>query len=572
MKNLELAKIFYDMADILELKGVDWKPIAFRKAARAIEEIDVEEVYREGGLDALEEIPGVGEKIGKKIIEFLTTGKVHEFEELKKSIPKGLVELLSVPGLGPKKAMLLYKKLKIKNIGDLEKAANKHRIRNLPTFKAKTEENIIKGIRLFRAGRGRMLLVDALQIANSILSDLRSLKEVKRAEVAGSLRRMKPTIGDIDLLVTSDNPKKVMDFAASIPEVKSVMAKGDTKSSLLMNTGIQVDIRVVEEKSFGAAMQYFTGNKEHNIEVRKIAIAKGFKLSEYGLFKGNKMVAGKTEEEIYKKLGMECMAPEIRENLGEIEAAMKGILPDLIPYDSIKGDLHVHSEWSDGNETIENIAIAAKRLGYEYICIADHSKSLKIANGLSEKRMLKKLEEIKKVNERIKGIRVLAGAEVDILKDGSLDYSDELLRKLDIVIASVHSNFRMGEEEMTRRIVKAVENEHVDIIGHPTGKMAGERDPYEVDIKAIMAAAKKYGKVLEINCSPKRFDLDEAHIRDALNSGVKLVIGTDAHDLYQLDHMQMGIAFARRGWAEKKDILNTLPLKDIKKLFGIRED
>ncbi|MEM3543496.1 MAG: PHP domain-containing protein, partial [Candidatus Micrarchaeia archaeon] len=447
MKNIEIAAIFYAMADILELQDVKWKPIAYRKAARAIETLSepIEEVYKKGGIKALMEIPGVGEAIAKKTEEFILTGKVKEYERLRKKIPKGLREIMDLQGLGPKKAIRLYKELKINSIEELEAAAKEGRIAKLEGFGEKTEENIIKAIEIAKKGKERLPLGVALPIAKEIVEELKTTKGVKRIEIGGSLRRRVETIGDIDILAEVAEGKDIMDRFVSLPNVVEVLAKGEKKSMIVIEKGdyrIQVDLRIIESKSFGAALQYFTGNKEHNIELRKIAISKGWKLNEYGIFKGEKQIAGENEEEIYEKLGMKWIPPELRENKGEIKAAIDNKLPNLIDVKDIKGDLHVHTNWSEGTGTIEEMVIAAKKKGYEYIGIADHSKSERIANGMDEKRIEEQIEAIKEIRKKIKGIQILHSSEVSILPDGSLDYSDDILKRLDYVVASVHSRFK----------------------------------------------------------------------------------------------------------------------------------
>ena len=573
MKNLEIAAIFYAMADILEIQEVEWKPRAYRKAAKAIETLseDVEEIYNKKGLKGLMEIPGVGERLAKKIEEYIKTGRVKEYERLKSSLPAGLDELIQIPGMGPKKSYLLYKTLKIKNIADLEAAAKAHKIAKLRGFGPKSEENILRGIEIFKRGRERVLLGRALPIAQTIVDRLRQIKGVKHIEPAGSLRRMAETVGDIDILVTADNPQPVMDAFTTMPDVQEVLAKGPTKSMILLKGGIQTDVRVVEEKSFGSALQYFTGNKDHNIELRKIAIKKGYKLSEYGIFKGKKQIAGETEEEVYETLGLRWIPPELRENQGEIEAAMKDRLPTLIEYCDVKGDFHVHTLYSDGNDTIEEIAKAAIAYGHEFICIADHSKSEHVAHGMDEERLLQQIKEIRALNKKLKNIRIFAGCEVDIKADGSLDYSDDILKQLDIISVSVHSGFKMPKEKMTERIITALENKYVKILNHPTGRIINERPPYDVDLERIFEVASQRRIAVEINASPDRLDLNGQNVKRAIEMGVKIAIGTDSHNKDQLHYIDLGVATARRGWAEKKDVLNTWSMTEIEKFFRINK-
>jgi DNA polymerase (family 10) len=566
-RNAEIAGIFYEIADLLEMQEVEWKPRAYRNAARALQDSeDVEKLFSEGGKKALMGISGIGEALADKIIEYIKTGKIREYEKLRKKLPEGVHEMMHVMGLGPKKAWRLFKELGIKNVGQLEKSAMTGKIRKLSGFGTKSEADILKGIATLRQGRERMLLGKAWRLSEEIISRLKNLKEVKAVEPAGSLRRRKETIGDIDVLVISTNPARVMNAFTTMPDVERVIAKGPTKSSVLLGQGVSADVRVLAPKSFGAALQYFTGGKEHNIAVRQIAIKKGLKLNEYGLFKGKKQIAGRTEQEIYEALGLEWIPPEIRENTGEVEASRAGKLPNLIGYGSLKGDLHTHTKWSDGANTAEEMMQAAIRKGYEYVAITDHSKSEYIARGMDEKRLLKYVDEVSKLKKKYFGrIKVLAGSEVSILADGKLDYSNKLLEKLDWVVASVHSRFKQSREEMTKRILTALSNEYVNALGHPTGRLIGAREPYDVDINRVLNAAKSGGVAVEINASPERLDLKDSHIRQAVEQGVKLVINSDAHHENQLQYVEFGIAQARRGWAEPEDILNTLPWKKFEK-------
>jgi len=572
MKNKEIAQIFYEIADYLEMEGVKFKPYAYQKAAITLETLkeDIKEIYEKGGIEALCAIPGVGKSIAEKIKEYLTTGKIQYYQELKDKTPVNLKELTQIEGLGPKRVKILYEKLKIRNLKDLEKAVKEHKIRGLFGFDEKTEKNILEGIEFLKASKGRFLLGEILPIVKEIHENLKSLKEVEIINPAGSVRRRKETIGDVDFLVISKNPEKVMDFFVSLPGIVKVWGKGKTKSSVRMKEGFDIDLRVVPKESYGAALQYFTGSKEHNIALRKIAISKGLKLSEYGLFKGKKIVAGKTEKEIYESLGMEWIPPELRENRGEIKAAIKGELPKLIDYKEIKGDLHCHVRWrgkDGGANSIEEMAQRALKMGYQFIGIASHTKFLKIEHGLDEKDLIERNKDIDRLNEKFrkKGInfRILKGCEANILNDGSIDISDSVLEKLDFVIAGIHSNFKMEKEKMTERIIRAMKNPNVDIISHPTGRILRKRDEYQIDLGEILKVAKETKTVLEINSFPERLDLNDTNIKRAKEIGVKMVINTDSHHKDQLRFIEYGVSQARRGWAEKKDIINCWELEEM---------
>ena len=503
MKNQEIARIFFEIADFYEIMGTEWKPRAYRKAAMSVESLS-DDITEACNKNKLMDIPGIGKGIAEKINEYITTGSIKEYERLKKIIPKGLIGIMNIPGIGPKKAMLIYKKLRIKTISELERAARLHKLSKLPAFKEKTEQNILEGIKLIKKGKERVLLGFALQIADEIQNKLKDLKEVSRADVAGSIRRMKETIHDIDILVTSDNPMPVMNFFSKMPEVHRILAKGPTRASVMLRNGLQVDLRIVPDKSYGAALNYLTGSKDHNIKLRELAVKRGYKFNEYGLFnKKGSMIAGKTEADIYKQFKMDYIEPELRENTGEIEAAIKHKLPKLIGLRDIKGDFHTHSTYSDGVNNISEMVEAARKIGYDYICISDHSKSQHIARGLSEDKLAERNKEILMLRKKYRDINILAGAEVDILSNGSLDYDDDILKKLDIVVASVHSGFRMGINEMTKRICKAMGNEHVDIIGHPTGRLIDRRDPYAINFNEIFNTAIETNTLLEINGSPE---------------------------------------------------------------------
>ncbi len=574
MKNAEVAQLLYDIADMLEMQGVQFKPGAYRKAARSVETLsgDIAEVFGSGGRERLMTLPGVGESIAEKIAEFLSSGRLRYYDDLKKKFPQHIVELMNVPGIGPKRIKLLHDKLRIKTVAQLEAAAKAHRIAKLPGFGGKSEEEILKGISTFKKGQERMPLGYALPIAAEIKQRLGKLRETIQVSIAGSMRRKKETIGDVDILASckgSAAAARMMAFFTKMPEVTRILAKGETKASIVLKTGLQVDLRVVDNNSFGAALQYFTGSKEHNVAVREIAIKKGLKLNEYGVFRksSNRRIAGKTEEEVYKAIGLRYMDPEIRENSGEVEAATKNKLPKLIQYGSIKGDFHTHTVKSDGSNKLEEMVAAAKQLGYEYIAITDHSKSERIAHGLSDDEMEEWLNEIKTVAAKAKGIKILAGSEVDILPSGELDYPDDLLKKMDIVVGSVHSRFKSTREEMTKRILTALDNRHLDILAHPTGRMIGRREPYEVDLKRIFAAAAEKKVLLEINAYPDRTDLKDVHAREAKGFGCKFVIDTDSHSTENLKFMDLGVAIARRAWLSPEDIVNTRPLKELPRFF-----
>ena len=571
--NQEITNLLYEIADFLEMEGVQFKPYAYRKAALILEtlEKDIEEIYKERGREALEKIPGVGKNIAEKIEEYLKTGKIKYYQDLKKKTPVNIKELTAIEGLGPKTVKILYQELAIKNLAELEQAARSHKIAPLFGLGEKTEKNILQGIAFLKRSKGRFLLGEILPRVKEVYQKLKSLKEIEEISSAGSVRRMKETIGDVDFLVISKKPEKVMDFFVSLPGVIKIWGKGPTKSSVRMKEGFDMDIRVVPKRSYGSALQYFTGSKEHNIAIRRIAMDKGLKLSEYGLFRGKKMIAGETEEEIYEALDMQWIPPEIRENQGEIELALEEKLPKLIDYKDIRGDLHCHSDWDGGANSIEEMVKTAKEMGYEYLGIADHTKFLKIEHGLDEKKLVQQKKEIDKLNWKLEignwKFKILQGCEANILNDGSLDIKDEALKKLDFVIAGVHSNFKMEKEKMTERIIRAMKNPHIDIISHPTGRILQRRDEYQIDFNKILRAAKETGTILEINSFPERLDLNDQNIRQAKEAGVKMVINTDSHHKDQLKFMEFGIAQARRGWAEKQDIINTQPLEKLLKFF-----
>jgi DNA polymerase (family 10) len=571
--NYQLAKMFREIAAFLEMEEIPFKPIAYEKAAFALESMteDVSEIYKKEGFNGLKKIPGVGESIAKKIEEYLKTGKIKYYLTYKKKYPIDILSLIEVEGVGPKMVLSLWKNLKVKNLRDLERVAKEQKIRNLPGFGEKSEENILQGIQFLKKSKGRFLLGDILPVAKELESYLKSLKEIKKISLTGSIRRKKETIGDVDVLVVTNYPGKVMDYFVKFPDIVKIYGRGRTKSSVRLRQGFDVDLRVVGDDCYGAALQYFTGSKEHNIVLRKIAIEKGYKLNEYGLFRGKKKLISKEEKDIYNKLGLEWITPELRENRGEIEAAQKEKLPELIDYNDIKGDLHCHSNWNGGKNSILELVERAMEMGYEYLGISDHTKFLKIEKGLDEKKLLEQNRTIQKINKKFEKqglkFRILHGCEANIMPDGSLDIDNKVLAQLDYVIAGVHSRMKMPKKEMTKRIIKAMQNPNVDIISHPTGRVLQQRDEYEVDFEKILEVARKTGTILEINAYPDRLDLNDVNIKRAKEAGVKMVINTDSHHVDHLRFMELGIAQARRGWAERKDIINTQPLERLLEYF-----
>lgn len=566
MKNREIAKIFNEIADLLEIKGENpFRVRAYRRAAQNIDGLpqNIEDIKKEDLL----KIPGIGQDLAGKIEEYLKTGKIQAHLELKEEVPEGLLTLLSVPGLGPKTAKLLYERLKIKDIDELERLALEHKIAGLPGIKEKTEQNILKGIEMLKRGKERQPLGRVLPIAIDMLEQLKKSAPIDRIDLAGSLRRWKDTIRDIDILATSEHPKEVMKAFVHLPHVKEVLMQGPTKSSIITYENIQVDLRVVEKESYGAALAYFTGSKAHNIRIREMAMKKGLKINEYGIFResDNRKIGGDDESDIYDALGLPFIPPELREDQGEIEAALEGRLPELIDIKDIKGDLHVHSKWSDGSYNFEQLVDAAKKKGYSYIAITDHSKGLGVAKGLTGQRLLEQKKEIEKINASLKDFRIIHGVEVDIRSDGSLDIDDDTLKELDIVVASIHSGFKQPRKQLTYRLVSAMKNPYVSIIAHPTGRLIGERDPYDIDMDEILEVAKKTGTALEINAYPLRLDLNDIYAKRAKEMGIPIVISTDTHLLTHYDYMNYGVHIAKRGWLTKKDVLNTLDIKDLLK-------
>ncbi|MBN1899609.1 MAG: DNA polymerase/3'-5' exonuclease PolX [Spirochaetes bacterium] len=552
MENQKLAQMFDKIADALEIKGENrFKIIAYRKASQILNNL-TSDIYDHYQNDELQKIPGIGEGIAKKIKEYFETGQIKKLKEAFQGLPESLLDLLSIPSLGPRTVALAYQKLKVKNLQDLEKAIRNGSLASLPGMGEKKIDNIMKGIEFLKKALGRIPLGKAFVMVNELLKELSGWEEIKQISPAGSYRRMKETVGDIDILVTSDDPKKVMDQFTALDIVARVKAKGPTRSSIETDEGFQVDLRIVDDTSFGAALQYFTGSKAHNVKLRSLAKDKGLKINEYGVFKDEKYVAGKTEEQVYQALGLEFIPPEMREDLGEIELAQKKI-PRIISYDHFPGDLHIHSTYSDGESSLKEIVEEAMKYGYKFVGIADHSKSVKYAGGLSIEKLLEKNDEIDKLQKQYPKIRILKAAEVDILIDGSLDYPDHILSQLDVVIAAIHTGFSNDPEG---RILKAMDNQYVHIIAHPTGRLLSQREAYNVDMDKLLEKASRSKKAMEINAYWDRLDLNDYDCRKAREHGVKLAIGTDSHHISGMWQMVLGIGVARRAWLTKKDIYN----------------
>ena len=563
MNNSEVARVFQDIADLLEVKGESlFKVRAYQRAARSVEHLPVElqQLMREG---RLREVPGIGEAIAKKITELLTTGRLEYYEKLRAEFPEGMLTLLDVPGVGPKTALRLSTELGVKSPEELEMAIVEGKVAGLFRLGDKAAENILRHLQSIRTKERRIPLGVALPLAEEIMDLLKHRVALDNLIAAGSLRRFRETVGDIDLMCTSDDGGSVIEAFTGLPQVAEVLAKGGTKGSVITNRQLQVDLRVVEGDAFGSLLQHFTGSKQHNVALRERAHRQGLKLSEYGIadMLSGEMEKFSREEDFYRRLDLQLIPPELREGLGEVERAEEGTIPDLVKVSDVRGDLHVHTKWSDGNESIEDMARAASAMGYHYMAITDHSKGRGIANGLNEGRLEEQIAEIGGLNQRLGNIRILTGIEVDIRADGSLDLPDEVLEKLDVVIAAVHSAMGQEQEKMTRRVLRAMGNPHVDVIAHPTCRLLGGREPVALDMEAVFQAAAQTGTALEINAMPDRLDLKDTHVFRAREMGVKLAIATDAHAADHLALVRFGIGMARRGWCEPCHILNTLPVE-----------
>jgi len=561
MTNYEIAAVLEQLGRILEIKGDDpFKLRAYYRAAESVGRCSFP-IRPETPVEDLTALPGVGKAIAAKVIEIAGTGTCALREELLADFPRGLLDILRISGIGPKRAALLHRELGIVDIASLEQAAHDGRIAALPKMGKKVEENILRGIELLRSFQGRILLSDAMAIADAVIS---LLPAASRPIAAGSLRRGRETIGDIDILTIAEASCDPTAAFVSMPDVSEVLGQGDTRSSVVLKRGVQVDLRVVEPESYGAALQYFTGSQQHNIRLREHAIGIGLKVNEYGVFRDDGRIAGATEEEVYAALGLPWIPPEIREDGGELPAAMRGELPRLVELSDIRGDLQMHSQWSDGAHTIRDMALAAQERGYEYIAITDHTRSLAVANGLTEERLLAQIEEIRSANGDVSGITVLTSTEVEILQDGALDLSDEVLGELDLVLASVHSGLGGSRAEMTRRVIRAVANPRVRIIAHPTGRTIGYRDEMDLDLDAVIDACVATNTALEINSGPMRLDLRDAYARRAVERGARVCINTDAHAAEQLAWIGLGLLTARRGWVEPRHVINALTLAELR--------
>lgn len=567
--NSEVADIFNQTADLLEIQGENpFRIRAYRNAARTVKNLSksVSQLVSEN--EDLSKYSGIGKDLAGKIKKIVETGSFEVLEKLKKQVPEELSGLMNISGLGAKRVAEIYKELDISSLDELEQALDSGQIRQLEGFGKKSEENIREELKRLRKDRSkRTELFVAEEIASPLLDYLKKYEGIKDIEVAGSFRRRRDTVRDLDILVTCKKGSDVMDYFTSYEDVQKVVSKGKTRSTILLRSDFQVDLRVVQEVSFGAALVYFTGSKEHNIAIRKIGVKKDLKINEYGVFKKEKRVAGKTEAEVYKKVNLPYIVPELREDRGEIQAAENNKLPELIDVDDIKGDLHTHSEYTDGHNTIEQMAKAAEKKGYKYIAVTDHSEHVAVAGGLKPREVMEQIKEVEKVNKKLKNFTVLKGTEVDILEDGSLDLPDKVLKELDLRVCSIHYKFNLSKEKQTERIIKAMDNPYFNILAHPTGRRLNERSEYQIDMEKIMKAAKEKGCLIELNAHPDRLDINDIHCKMAKDIGVKVVISTDSHETGHLDYMRFGIGQARRGWLEPEDVVNTRSLSELRKLL-----
>jgi len=563
MANFALARLFYEMASLLEARESSvFRVRAYQRGAQTLETLaeDVAAVAARGELTAL---PGIGRDLAARIGEYLATGRIAQLDELRATLPAAFLTFLEIRGLGPRTARALADQ-GVESVEQLEAMCRSRQIIGVAGIRDKTAENILKAIERWKAGQTRTLLASGRTVAAQVAEALRAHGGVEQLEIAGSLRRMRETVKDIDLLVTSTEPERVIGTLTTLPSVTEVIVKGPTKASVRHQDGLQIDLRVVEPAAFGAALQYFTGSKDHNVRVREIASRRGLRISEYGVFdeRTGERVAGATEEEVYATVGLPWIPPELRENQGEIEAAREGRLPTLVTAGDIRGDLHAHTDWSDGRHSLEALVTAAQARGYEYIIVSDHSRSTTIAGGLGVEELRAQIAAIRALQPRFR-IRILTGSECDILADGTLDFPDEVLAELDVVLAAVHSRFKQSREAMTSRIVRALGHPRVNVLVHPTGRRLNTREPYDVDLEAVFAAARTHGKAVEINSSPERMDLSDVNARRAGALGLPVAVSTDTHSLRELDHLELGIGIARRAWLPPEQVLNTRPLDDL---------
>jgi DNA polymerase (family 10) len=566
--NADIAAIFEEIAELLEIRNENpFRIRAYRNAARQVEGMGVPVADMVAKGEDLTELPGIGDDLAAKIQEIVATGQCRALEKLRKQVPPSVTERLKSPGLGPKRVRALYDRLKVKTIDQLARTAQAGKIRELEGFGAKTEQTILEALAAHVFGQKRFKLAIAAQYAEPLKKYLEKLPGVQQVVLAGSYRRFKETVGDIDILVTASGAGKVMERFTTYDEVRKVLAKGDTRSTVILKCGLQVDLRVVDPECYGAALQYFTGSKEHNIEIRRLAQERRLKLNEYGVFKGERRVAGATEESVYRSVDLPWIPPELRENRGEIEAARAGKLPRLVEREDLKGDLHVHTKATDGHNTLKEMAEAARAHGLDYIAITEHSRRLTVAHGLDVKRLRQQIEEIDKLNAQLKGVTLLKGIEVDILEDGSLDLPDDVLGELDIVVGAVHSQFKLARSKQTARILKAMEHPHFTLLAHPNGRLIDQRAPYDVDMLKIIRQARARGCFLELNAHPERLDLLDIHCQMAKEEGVLIAINSDAHGIRDFDNLFYGVGQARRGWLEKKDVLNSRSLKELRGLL-----
>jgi len=566
--NADIAAVFEEIADLLEIQNENpFRIRAYRNAARQVEGMGVALADMVARDEDLTELPGIGDDLAAKIKEIVATGQCQALQKLRKQVAPSVTELLKIPGLGPKRVRALYDQLKVKTVEQLAKLAQAGRIRELEGFGEKTEQTILEALAAHVTEQKRFKLAIAAQYAEPLRKYLEKAAGVQQVVLAGSYRRFRETVGDLDILVTATDSAKVMERFTKYDEVAKVLAKGDTRSTVILKSGLQVDLRVVEPECYGAALQYFTGSKAHNIEIRRLGQQNKLKINEYGVFKGDKLVAGKTEESVYRAVDLPWIPPELRENRGEIEAARAGKLPKLVELKDLRGDLHVHTKATDGHNTLGEMAEAARARGFEYVAITEHSQRLTVAHGLDVKRLRQQLEEIDRLNENLKGITLLKGIEVDILEDGRLDLPDDVLGELDLVVGAVHSQFKLSRAKQTQRIIKAMEHPHFTLLAHPSGRLIDQREPYDVDMLKIIRAARARGCFLELNAHPERLDLLDAHCQLAKEEGVLVAISSDAHSLQDFDNLYYGVGQARRGWLEKGDVLNTRSLKELRTLL-----